>query len=90
MRAYDEPFQRGVVYKGTMIISTPRLRLRCWEQGDRDAFAAMHADPTVMHDYGGPICRRASDAKLDRYAMAYRQHGFCRWAVESREGAFLG
>jgi RimJ/RimL family protein N-acetyltransferase len=22
--------------------------------------------------------------------MAYRQHGFCRWAVESREGAFLG
>jgi RimJ/RimL family protein N-acetyltransferase len=78
------------VYDSAMIINTPRVRLRCWEQADRDAFSAMHADPEVMHDYGGPISRKESDAKLDRYAMAYRQHGFCRWAVESREGAFLG
>lgn len=73
-----------------MIIATPRIRLRCWEDFNRDAFAAMHADPAVMHDYGGPIRRKESDAKLDRYAMAYRQHGFCRWAVETKEGAFLG
>jgi RimJ/RimL family protein N-acetyltransferase len=73
-----------------MIITTPRLRLRCWKQSDRDAFAAMHADPAVMHDYGGPISRGESDVKLDRYTATYRQHGFCRWAVESREGAFLG
>jgi RimJ/RimL family protein N-acetyltransferase len=73
-----------------MIIDTPRVRLRCWEQADRDAFATMHADPEVMHDYEGPISRIESDVKLDRYAMAYRQHGFCRCAVESREGAFLG
>ena len=52
-----------------MIINTPRVRLRCWEQADRDAFATMHADPEVMHDYGGPISRSESDAKLDRYAM---------------------
>ena len=43
-----------------------------------------------MHDYGGPISRRESDAKLDRYAATYRQHGFCRWAVESHEGDFIG
>ena len=73
-----------------MIIVTPRTRLRCWEYTDRDAFAAMHADPVVMHDYGGPISRSESDAKLDRYAMAYRQHGFCRWVIESKEGTFLG
>jgi RimJ/RimL family protein N-acetyltransferase len=73
-----------------MIINTPRTRLRCWEQTDRDAFAAMHADPEVMQDYGGPISRGESDAKLDRYVAAYREHGFCRWAVETREGAFLG
>jgi RimJ/RimL family protein N-acetyltransferase len=78
------------MYNITMIISTSRMRLRCWADTDRDAFATMHADPAVMHDYGGPISRKESDAKLDRYAMAYRQHGFCRWAVESREGAFLG
>ena len=78
------------MYDIAMIIATPRTRLRCWEQTDLDAFAAMHTDPVVMHDYGGPISRKESDAKLDRYATAYRQHGFCRWAVESAEGAFLG
>ena len=78
------------VYDDAMIITTRRTRLRCWEQTDREAFAAMHADPAVMQDYGGPISRGESDAKFDRYAMTYRQRGFCRWAVESREGAFLG
>ncbi len=73
-----------------MIIATPRLRLRPWKDTDRDAFAGMHADPTVMHDYGGPVSRKESDAKLDRYAVAHRQHGFCRWAIESTEGTFLG
>jgi RimJ/RimL family protein N-acetyltransferase len=73
-----------------MIIRTPRTQLRCWEEADRDAFASMHADPEVMQDYGGPISRSESDTKFDRYLAAYRQHGFCRWAIESREGAFLG
>lgn len=73
-----------------MEIETPRTRLRCWSQTDANAFAAMHADPEVMHDYGGPISRRESDAKLDRYAATYRQHGYCRWAVETHEGSFLG
>jgi hypothetical protein len=44
------------------IINTPRIRLRCWEAADRGAFAAMHADPEVMLDYGGPINRVESDA----------------------------
>lgn len=50
----------------------------------------MHADPEVMRDYGRPISRRESDAKLDRYAATYHQHGFCRWVIESKEGVFLG
>jgi len=50
----------------------------------------MNAHPEVMFDLGGPIGRAASDAKLDRYAAAFKQCGFCRWAVESRDGAFLG
>jgi RimJ/RimL family protein N-acetyltransferase len=73
-----------------MAIDTARTRLRPWAQADRDAFAATHADSEVMHDYGGPIGRRESDAKLDRYAAAYRQHGFCRWAIEGQEDALLG
>jgi RimJ/RimL family protein N-acetyltransferase len=36
------------------------------------------------------MSRTASDAKLDRYAAAFCRHGFCRWAVEGRDGDFLG
>lgn len=73
-----------------MIIDTPRTRLRCWRDADRDAFAALHADPEVMQDYGGPLSRAESDAKLDRYAGAFDDYGFCRWAIERRDGDFLG
>jgi RimJ/RimL family protein N-acetyltransferase len=50
----------------------------------------MNAHPEVMLDLGGPLSRAASDAKLDRYAAAFRRHGFCRWVIEGRTGAFLG
>lgn len=73
-----------------MILTTDRLRLRIWEDRDRDALAAMHAHPAVMADYGGVLDRAASDAKLDRYAAAWTRDGFGRWLVESPAGAFLG
>ena len=73
-----------------MVIDTPRIRLRCWQQADREAFAAMNVHPEVMRDLGGPLSRAMSDEKLDRYVAAFRRFGFCRWAVESRGGEFLG
>jgi RimJ/RimL family protein N-acetyltransferase len=71
-------------------IETARLRLRPWREDDRDAFAALNADSEVARDLGGPLSRAASDAKLDRYIAAFRERGFCRWAVETKTGAFLG
>jgi RimJ/RimL family protein N-acetyltransferase len=73
-----------------MIIDTPRTRLRCWQNSDRDAFAALHAHPEVMSDAGGPLDRQQSDAKLNSYVAAFDQCGFTRWAVENLEGDFLG
>ena len=73
-----------------MQIETPRLRLCCWREAHRDAFAAMHADPEVMVDHGYALGRAESDKKFDRYAAALKQHGVSRWAVESRDGEFLG
>jgi RimJ/RimL family protein N-acetyltransferase len=73
-----------------MVIDTPRIRLRCWQEADREAFAAMNAHPEVMRDLGGPIGRATSDAKLDRYVAAFQRFGFCRWAVESQGAEFLG
>jgi RimJ/RimL family protein N-acetyltransferase len=71
-------------------IETARLRLRPWREDDRDAFAALNADPEVSRDLGGPLSRAASNAKLQRYMSAFRERGFCRWAVETKTGAFLG
>jgi RimJ/RimL family protein N-acetyltransferase len=73
-----------------MIVDTPRLQLRPWENSDREPLAAMSADPVVMRDQRGPINRAQSDAKFERYVQAYERHGFCRWVVESRPGEFLG
>jgi RimJ/RimL family protein N-acetyltransferase len=73
-----------------MVIGTPRLHLRCWRETDREAFAAMNADPEVMQDLGGPLSRAASDAKLDRFAATFDRHGFGRWVIESHNGQFLG
>jgi RimJ/RimL family protein N-acetyltransferase len=73
-----------------MVIDTPRTRLRCWQEADRETFAAMNAQPEVTLDLGGPISRAMSDAKLDRYVAAFNRHSFCRWAIENRAGEFLG
>lgn len=73
-----------------MVIDTPRLRLRCWTEADRNAFAALNRDPEVMRDLGGPLGREKSDAKLDRYAAAFERRGFDRLVVESRASEFLG
>jgi RimJ/RimL family protein N-acetyltransferase len=73
-----------------LIIETPRLRLRPWRDADRDAFAALNADPEVARDLGGPLSRAASDAKLGRYIAAFDRHGFCRWAIETRAGDLVG
>ena len=73
-----------------MLIETPRVSLRSWRDSDRAAFAALHADPQVMHDAGGPIDRSQSDAKLDRYVAAFERYGFTRWAIEGHDREFLG
>lgn len=72
------------------MVRTERLKLVPWRADHRIPFAALHADPEVMRDLGGPISGAESDAKLDRYRTAYVQHGLSRWAVEDIDGAFLG
>ncbi|MDP8914002.1 MAG: GNAT family N-acetyltransferase [Pseudomonadota bacterium] len=61
-----------------------------WAERHRQPFAAMHADPAVMLDQGGPIDRQTSDMKFDRYRRALEEHGLSRWAVEAEDGTFLG
>jgi RimJ/RimL family protein N-acetyltransferase len=81
------PFSRA---DADFAIETARLRLRPWRETDRDTFAALNSDLEVSRDLGGPLSRAASDAKLDRYIDAFKRLGFCRWAIDSRAGEFLG
>lgn len=50
------------------MIESARVRLRPWREPDRVPLAALHSDAEVMADYGGPLNRAESAAKLDRYA----------------------
>ena len=71
-------------------LKTDRLILRPFGKEDRETFAALNADPEVMRDLGGPMNRRASDAKLDRYRASFEQHGFSRLVIEQKDGTFVG
>ncbi|MEQ1872007.1 MAG: GNAT family N-acetyltransferase [Vicinamibacterales bacterium] len=63
-------------------ISTERLRLRTWVPADREPFAALNADPSVMEHFLAPLSRPESDAFVERIEAAFQKHGFGLWAVE--------
>lgn len=73
-----------------MILNGARLTLRRWRETDRDAFAALNADPEVTWDLGGPLDRAQSDAKFDRYVATFERYGFCRWALQDSQQHFQG
>lgn len=73
-----------------MEIRTRRTILRPWREEDRDALAAMHADPEVMHDWPAPFSREQSDRKFDNYAAGYLQNGYGRMWLGTIDGTFLG
>lgn len=65
--------------------------LREWRDADREPFAEMNSDPTVMEFFPSRIDRVASDALVDRFENEFAELGFCPFAAEIREtGAFLG
>jgi len=71
-------------------LETSRLKLRHWRETDGDDFAALHADPIVNADLGGPFNREKSDKKLARYVKVQTEQGYSRWVIEDKGGMFLG
>ena len=72
-------------------IRTSRLWLRPWRGDDRDAFAALNADPAVMEYFPAVLSRAESDELADRIEAHFARHGFGLWAVEvSGSAAFVG
>lgn len=72
------------------LFETDRLILRSWRATDLTNFTRLHANPLTMRDYRGPISAEASREKFNDYRAQYRRHGFIRWHVSEKSGAFLG
>ena len=75
----------------TGAIRTKRLVLRPWRDSDREAFAALNADPAVREHFPGLMTREDSDGFVDRIEAHWDTDGWGLWAVEVREhGQFIG
>jgi RimJ/RimL family protein N-acetyltransferase len=66
------------------VIQTDRLILRPAVDADRDAIAAINADPEVGAWLGGVRDRAESDAFVDRVQAHDAEHGFGFWVVERK------
>jgi RimJ/RimL family protein N-acetyltransferase len=71
------------------LLETERLKLRRWREEDREAFAAINADPEVMEHLPEPLTRAQSDALIERIEMGFEANGFGLWALELRESGEL-
>jgi len=72
-------------------LETPRLTLRRWQDSDRAPFAAINADPVVMHYFAAPMTREQSDEAIDRYLAAFDREGFSLFAaIERNTGTLIG
>ena len=74
-----------------IMLETPRLRLRAWEESDREPFRRMNADPRVMEFFAAPLSSEESDAMIVRNQAHTAQHGFGFFTVELRDtGELIG
>lgn len=72
-------------------LSSERLILRPWRDGDLDALASLCAAPEVMAHFPAPLDRAGSETLLRRLQAHQAEHGFTFWCLERREdGAFVG
>jgi ribosomal-protein-alanine N-acetyltransferase len=72
-------------------LATARLRLRAWHDADREAWAALNADPEVMAHFPTTLTRATSDRLVDLTMAGWAENGFGLWALERAEdGLFLG
>lgn len=70
---------------------TERLRLRQWCEADREPFAVLNADSTVMEFFPSLLSRAESDALADRCQALIADRGWGFWAAEIKAThAFIG
>ncbi|MEV7122508.1 GNAT family N-acetyltransferase [Kitasatospora griseola] len=72
-------------------LTTPRLLLRQWKDGDLDRWAELNADPEVRRHFGSLLTRAESAGSLAAFRAELAERGWGWWAVQLRDGGrFLG
>jgi RimJ/RimL family protein N-acetyltransferase len=66
-----------------------RVILRQWKESDLEPYAAMNADPEVMHYFPKPLTREESALSMARHRARIEERGWGLWAVEV-DGVFAG
>src|SRR4029453_12034706 len=78
-------------WKGTVVLTTPRLVRRTFGRDDLPLYAALNADPEVARYLGGPLSRKDSDDIAEWAQECHARGGLGLLAVERRRaGASLG
>ncbi|MGH2678256.1 MAG: GNAT family N-acetyltransferase [Actinomycetota bacterium] len=73
------------------VLTTRRLVIREFADGDLDPYAAMLGDPETMRYYRRPYSREEAQGFMERNAARYLANGFGVWVLEDgKSGAFLG
>lgn len=72
-------------------LNTSRLRLRPWQEADKEPFARLNADPEVMRFFPATQSREQSDRSIAVWQEELEQRGWSNWAVERVvDGRFIG
>lgn len=74
-----------------IVLETQRLVLRQLEASDLPAMHRILSDPITMTFWPAPLSLEGARSWIDRQRQSYRDHGFGRYAVISRQdGTLLG
>jgi RimJ/RimL family protein N-acetyltransferase len=73
------------VVPGLIQLETDRLWLRQWRDEDREPFAALCADPTVMEFLSSSRDRATAYAAIDKWSVRLAERGWGFWAAELKE-----
>jgi RimJ/RimL family protein N-acetyltransferase len=73
-------------------VVTVRLELRRWRESDREAQAAIWAEPAILASLrpdGGDPAAFATES-FGRHLRHWDEHGFGPWAIADRDGTVIG
>lgn len=73
------------------ILSTPRLILTTWEEGDLTEFQALHSDPVTMRYFAsGPYDEARATERLAAFRRDQAEWGWTKWRAQDAGGRVVG